>query len=90
MSEPGEGPVLAGINVTVFPGKSSRSLAGVAAVLAGWATWGVATMGAGTHTSATLTLGSRLERGARASREGRAIRCWTWGRCISIGEAIST
>jgi hypothetical protein len=90
-SEPAEGPLLAGITVTVFPGRSSRSLAGVAGVLLGWATgWGAARTGAepapsaatGAQTAASFTLGSR-------GMERRAVRCWIRRRWISTAEAIS-
>jgi hypothetical protein len=92
VSGPVEGPVLAGITVTVFPGRSSRSLfgeapsSGVGEVLTGWATgWGGTGRGGGVHRSASFTLGSRgRERGARARRADRG------GCCISTGEAIST
>jgi hypothetical protein len=93
-SEPVEGPLLAGITVTVFPGRSSRPLSGVDAVLAGWAVGsGAARTGAGAAV-ASITLGSRLERGAGARRaancERRRLRCWIRRCCISTGEAIST
>ena len=67
-SEPVEGVLLTGMTVTVFPGKSSRSLPDAAAVLAGWATGsGTARTGAepapsaatGAVIDAKLTLGSR-------------------------------
>jgi hypothetical protein len=65
VSEPVDGVPLTGITVTVFPGRSSRSFAGVAAVLAGWATGlGTARTGAATAAAARMILGSRLERGA--------------------------
>ena len=60
-SEPVEGVLLTGMTVTVFPGKSSRSLAEAAAV-AGWTTGsGTARTGAATETvtDAKLILGSR-------------------------------
>lgn len=94
-SEPVEGPLLAGIAVTVFPGRSSRSLAGVGAVLAGWATGSPARTGAGTAAAARRSLGSReLERGAGAGRaadgEERAARRWIRSCCVSTREAIFT
>jgi hypothetical protein len=86
-SEPVEGVLLTGMTVTVFPGKSSRSLAEAAAVLAGWATGsGIARTGAATVTDAKLTLGSR----GRELKVGRTVRSWTRSWCVSTGEAIST
>ena len=55
-SEPVEGVLLAGITVTVLPGRSSRSLAEVAGVLTGWATGsGTVRTGWGSVTAASRT-----------------------------------
>src|SRR5580765_3776206 len=86
-SEPVEGGLPAGITVTVFPGRSSRSLAGVAAVLTGWVTGsGVARTDVETVTDARLTLGSR----EREPKAGRTVRCWTRSWWVSTGDATST
>ena len=56
MPEPAEGPLLAGITVTVFPGESSRSFAGVGSATGSAAA--AAGMGVGAASAACITLGS--------------------------------
>lgn len=96
LSDPADGPLLVGISVTVFPGRSSRPLSEGDAVLAGWATGsGAARTGAGAATATSFSLGSSgLERRADTSRaahcEERRVRCWIRRCCISTGEVIST
>jgi hypothetical protein len=78
LSVPAEGPVLTGITVTVVPGRSSRSLAGVASVLAGWTIgWGAAGAAVEDQTAASRTLGS-------SGMERRAVRCWIRTRWIAL------
>lgn len=91
-----DGPLLAGITVTVFPGRSSRSLAGSAVRLAGSATGratvrttaGIAANGAGANLSST-GIERRAGRG-RSVRDGRTVRCWTRRDPSSTGEATFT
>ena len=91
----GDGPLLAGITVTVFPAGSSRSLTGSAAGLAGWATGSaVGTATAGAVAGAAMAFYSAASgRRARAGRDfTRDCRALSWARacCSSTGDAIST
>jgi hypothetical protein len=64
------GPLLTGITVTVLPGRSSRLLAGVTAVLVGWATgWGATRTGVTAAPNA-----ARVPKRLRASLWARAER----------------
>ncbi len=82
----GEGPLLAGMSVIVFPGRSSRSLAGSAAVVGGVIiSAGLAAISSVRPDSADAGGGDAGRRGERA---GRTV--WCAGRCrSSTGEAIS-
>jgi hypothetical protein len=85
-SEPAEGPLLAGISVTVFPGRSSRSLRGVAAAVAGWATGSGSAMTGVTRAGAERGVATAASRATH--RAGRTLRRCIRGCRISSGEAI--
>ncbi len=88
----GEGPLLAGMSVMVFPGRSSRSLAGSAAVMGGVTmSAGLAAISSVSPDSADAGRGAagRGAAGRRGERAGRMV--WCAGRCrSSTGETIST
>jgi hypothetical protein len=80
-----DGPLLAGIKVTVFPGGSSRPLTGSGAAIAGRSEGWIATAGrSGWGSIVADLLADTWRRGARA-RFTRGC-----GRSNSTGEAIST